>query len=288
MKVILKKDVSSKSFRCTPKNKINDLDSIFFNILSFGYEEIRKNYYLKRADFHGNMLTYIISGSGNLIFRNNHYFLKKDDLILINCMDEHIMFPNEEGMSIYYMHIDNNQMADFANDIEKISSPVFNFANDNKIKAFFESTIKRGTTLIDNTEISKQLYSLLIDIRLKAIGESDNNLRLPETLRNVIDYIKDNYHEPNLSLENIANFANFDKYYLEKVFKKYLKTTVHNYLCNERLNNARYLLLSTSLSIEDISIKTGFSGSQSLIKNFKKIYKETPLQYRKKRTIKEY
>ena len=139
--------------------------------------------------------------------------------------------------------------------------------------------------MIDNTEISKQLYSLLIDIRLRAIGESDNNLRMPETVRNVIDYIKDNYHDPTLSLENIAKFANFDKFYLEKVFKKYLKTTVHNYLCNERLNNARYLLLSTSLSIEDISIKIGFSGSQLLIKNFKKVYKETPLQYRKRRTI---
>lgn len=283
MKVILKKDVSNKSFRCTPKNKINDLNSIFFNILSFGYEEIRKKYYLKRAEFHGNMLTYIISGSGNLIFRNRQYSLKKDDLVLINCMDEHTMYPNEEGMNIYYMHIDNNQMADFANDIEKISSAVFNFKDDYKIKAFFESVVKEGTTVVDNTEISKKLYDLLIDIRLKAIGETNSNLSMPEALKNIIDYIKDNCHDPNLSLEKIAKHANFNKFYLEKLFKKHLKTTVHNYLCNERLNNARHLLLSTSLSIEDISIQTGFSGSQLLIKNFKKVYKETPLQYRKRR-----
>lgn len=285
MKVVLKKDISSKSFSCTPKNKINDFNSILFNILSFGYEEIRKNYFLKRSEFHGNMLTYVVSGSGNLIFRKKQYSLKKNDLILINCMDEHIMFPDENGMRIYYMHIDSNILSDFANDIEKKSSAVLNFKDNDEVLSFFSSNIKRGCNQIDNTELSKKIYNLLVDIRLKAIGETDSGLMIPDAIKKATNYIKDNFHEPNITLETIASYVNFNKYYLEKMFKKYLRISVYNYLCNERLNNARYLLLSTNLSIEEISIKTGFAGSQSLIKYFKRANKETPLQYRKNRTM---
>ena len=77
-------------------------------------EEIEENYYLKRSNFHGNMLTYIAKGSGYFSFGGRTYALKEHDLILINCMDEHIMYPNKDGMTIYFMHVDNLSLTDFA------------------------------------------------------------------------------------------------------------------------------------------------------------------------------
>lgn len=285
MKVTLKKDVSSNSFSVYPHNMIYDSNSIFFNIVSCGYEEIGKNYYLKRSEFCGNMLTYIIDGTGTFIFKNRTYNLKKDDLIIINCMEEQILYSNEKGMTIYFMHIDSSLLSNFANEIESKSSAVMNFANNPDLLNFFKDTIKKGIDVIDNIEFSKKLYYLLLEIRLKTIEESKSNIQDPEPLRGVLSYIKENYHRMELSLDDIARFANFNKYYLEKLFKKYLNTTVHNYLIRVRLTNARYLLISTNLSISEIAYKCGFTESQVLIKSFKKTYSETPLQYRKNRTM---
>jgi AraC-like DNA-binding protein len=284
MKVTIKKDVSRNSFSYFPHNTIYDNSGIFFNIISCGYEEIKKNYYLNRSNFHGNMLTYIVSGSGNFIFKNKEYALKKDDLIVINCMEEHTLFPNREGMIIYYMHIDSGLLTDLANNIEKKASAVFNFADNKKILDFFKTNIQKGNDSINNIDVSKQIYNLLVEIRLKVSG-IENSIALPSSLERATSYIKENYDEINLSLDDVANHVNFSKYYLEKLFNKYLNTTVYRYIVSIRLTHARYLLVSTDLSVEDIALKTGFSGSQLLIRWFKKTYEETPHQFRKRRIL---
>lgn len=285
MKITFKKDISNNSFNIYPKNKIQDTYSILFNIISFGYEEIGKNYFLKRAEFHGNMLTYIVNGSGNLIFKNKHYNLKKDDLIFLNCMDEHILFPDEEGMVIYYMHIDSNIMTEFAKDIEKNFSSVFNFKDNDNVINFFKNYIKRNSSNIDNILLSRDLYNLLIEIRLKAYVISDKNTHFPLPLTESINFIKEEYKDCQLSLDKIANHVNYSKFYLERLFKKHLKTTVNGYLIKERISNAKYLLLSTNFTIEEIAKECGFSSSQILIKYFKNTYKETPYQYKKRRIM---
>lgn len=282
MKALFKRDLSRNSFSFYPKNKTNDsANSILFNIISCGYEEIGKNYYLKRSEFHGNMLTYIKQGTGHLLFKNKDYNLKKNDLILINCMEEHVLYPNEEGMIIYYMHIDSNIVSDFA----KSSSSVFNFSDDSSIENFFAKYIIRDHPEIDNSKYTLDLYEILIKIRMKVLGESNETVECPDSLKSAINFIKDNYHIPDLTLETIARNSNFNKYYLEKLFNKHLNTTVCNYLITTRLAAAHYLLLSTNYSIEEVSTKVGFSGSQVLIKYFKRAYKETPLQYKKKRSM---
>ena len=99
MKVKLKKDTSKNSFVVYPNHAFIEPNSLILNLNTYGFEEIKKNYYLKRSNFHGNMLTYIAKGEGCFSFTGKNYTLKENDLILINCMDEHIMYPNKNGMS---------------------------------------------------------------------------------------------------------------------------------------------------------------------------------------------
>ena len=53
------------------------------------------------------------------------------------------------------------------------------------------------------------------------------------------------------------------------------------YLTLLRVEHAKELLSSTSLTIRDISAKVGYYDSGSFIRRFKQVTGETPLQYRR-------
>ncbi|WP_018750142.1 AraC family transcriptional regulator [Paenibacillus sanguinis] len=98
--------------------------------------------------------------------------------------------------------------------------------------------------------------------------------------KKIIDYINNNYMR-NLSLEEIANVFGFSKAHFSRSFKKYMKIGYKDYLTSVRVYYARKLILETDLSMLDISTETGFSDAKAMIREFKEIFKTTPLQYRR-------
>ena len=288
MKVQLKKDVSKNSFVVYPNHTFNESNSLIFLLNTYGYEEQGKNYYLKRSGFHGNMLTYIAKGSGFFSYKGKNYKLKEDDLILINCMDEHIMYPNKNGMTIYFIHIDNLFLTDFCKVHEEEFGCVTNFSGDNRIIALFNELIF-SFEKYDTYSKSQKIYEIITEIKRKSSALEDslkNSLKnSPPVVFEASVYIKQNFTKINLTLDEIADAVGFNKYYLEKSFKKYTNYTVHSYLNYIRTLNARLRLLETNDSIEKVAISSGFYDTQVLIRYFKQYFNETPLQFRKKRSI---
>lgn len=284
MRAELKKDTSKNSFVVYPKHAFIEPNSLIFNLNTYGYEEIGENYYLKRSNFHGNMLTYIAKGSGYFSFGGRTYLLKEHDLILINCMDEHIMYPNKSGMTIYFMHVDNFSLTDFAKTNNKEFGCITNFSDTPRILEIFKDIIDPNNHY-DIHELSIKIYEILIAIKKKNVLNNDVFKNSPPHIKQTSTYIKENFSKINLSLDEIASYVGFNKFYLEKAFKKYTNFTIHSYLNYIRVLNARMYLLETTDSIEKVAILSGFADSQSLIRYFRKYFQETPLQFRKKRSI---
>lgn len=284
MKIEFKKETSKNSFVVYPNHAFIEPNSLIFNLNTYGYEELETNYYLKRSNFHGNMLTYIAKGSGCFSFNGRTYALKEHDLILINCMDEHIMYPNKDGMTIYFMHIDNLSLTDFAKTNNKEFGCVTNFNDTPTILEIFKDIVKPENKY-DINELSIKIYEILLAIKKKNAQNNDIFKNSPSHIEQTSRYIKENFNKINLSLDDIASNVGFNKFYLEKSFKKYTNFTIHLYLNYIRVLNARMYLLETTDSIENVAILSGFADSQSLIRYFRKFFQETPLQFRKKRSI---
>ncbi len=96
----------------------------------------------------------------------------------------------------------------------------------------------------------------------------------------VLEYIDCNLTEP-LTLQSIVQHTNVSKSTLYKYFHQYYHCTVSEYIGARRLERAAALLLTTQLSIEQISQQVGFSGAAYFSRSFKKRYSLPPLQYRK-------
>ena len=65
-----------------------------------------------------------------------------------------------------------------------------------------------------------------------------------------------------------------------ELFKKSAGTTFSHYLTNLRITNAKKLLTTTDISINEISLKTGFNDYFYFLKTFKKYTGHTPSEYR--------
>lgn len=96
----------------------------------------------------------------------------------------------------------------------------------------------------------------------------------------VCDYINSHCTE-NLTLEQVSEQAGFSKYHFARLFRELTGTTVHNYVTNRRILYAQSLLADESVSITEVSMRSGFNSLATFNRIFKKQMGRTPTEYRK-------
>lgn len=70
--------------------------------------------------------------------------------------------------------------------------------------------------------------------------------------------------------------------YLTKLFRRENGMSLSEYIIQKRISLAKKLLVTTSLSVVEISQRTGFSYSSYFVRIFKKKTELTPQQYRER------
>ena len=96
----------------------------------------------------------------------------------------------------------------------------------------------------------------------------------------VMGYIRENYHDPNLSVSKIAEFCGLNPYYLSATIKSKSGYGILESINKVRCAHAAELLTSTHQSVQSISAAVGYTNSHTFIRLFKKYYGCTPSQYR--------
>lgn len=102
------------------------------------------------------------------------------------------------------------------------------------------------------------------------------------TAANITAYLQNEYKNPNLSLDNIADVFSISKTYASSLLKKHLGITFRDYLTSIRIEVAKKLLSTTNMPISEIMIETGFTNKQTFSRVFKANTGMTALEYRKK------
>lgn len=124
--------------------------------------------------------------------------------------------------------------------------------------------------------IMMRLIGLLSDFY--AVGDAPDREELMR-LGNVISYIERNYTK-ELTLESLAKRASMSPSTLHRAFTTALGESPINYLISVRLAKAKEMLISSTLSISEISMRTGFRDSNYFSRIFKKRTGKSPREYR--------
>ena len=95
-----------------------------------------------------------------------------------------------------------------------------------------------------------------------------------------VQVISDVYDKEN-AIEKIRGELGYNKYYLCKKFKDTFGVTLVEYVNNMKLDKARFLLVTSDATIEEILEQINFESPSYFNKLFKKRYGNSPGRYRK-------
>lgn len=104
--------------------------------------------------------------------------------------------------------------------------------------------------------------------------------REERTITGITRYLQEHLSE-EISLSVLAEKFHLSGQYISQLFKSEIGVNFLAYLTNIRMENAKKLLLSSSLSIAEISEQSGYGDYRVFTKVFKKSEGVTPSQYRR-------
>lgn len=90
-----------------------------------------------------------------------------------------------------------------------------------------------------------------------------------------------NEHYLDLNLDETAQHFHIHPKYLNRLLKKYIGKSYIEMVQELRMEKAISLLHNTKMTIHEIAHEPGFSNVNQFYKQFKKIYNQTPKEYRK-------
>ncbi|WP_311081966.1 AraC family transcriptional regulator [Paenibacillus polymyxa] len=245
-------------------------------------------------------ISYVLSGKiDNIYIDGTSYSSKEGDIVLINSNAIHsFSVAKGQGREAITVLIPSEFIRANVNGSNPISFDCISIfeTNEQKLQHFAELRDLLNTLFaaylnrhndplayIHLTSLSYKLVYLLL-MHFKMDNESIrgfNSGKYLERLTLITDYIKENY-DKSLSLDSIAQVFGLSPEYLSRFFVKHVGMTLFQYINAIRLERSHRVLMNTDHSIIQIALEHGFPNEKSFARVFKKVYRATPHQYRKK------
>lgn len=115
--------------------------------------------------------------------------------------------------------------------------------------------------------------------------EIDNKINFKQKIYNNLvvlaeEYIRVNIYE-NLTVTDVASSLNYSPDYISNAFRNYYGYSLKKYILKQEMSEIKNLLITTDLSIKEISLKFNFNDEKYLMRVFKKHENITISKYRK-------
>ena len=241
-------------------------------------------------------LSMLISGNGLYSILDKNYSFQKNDIFLFGSNEIHCITDiySDEPFDLLNIQFEPRLLWDNGNDVLPLLM-LFNNRSEsfsNQISRNNPSTrmIQKNIILIENEfktqnigyemNVKLLLFSILLLLLrdygyVKPQNLITTDLTVNSQLSKAMDYINSHLCD-ELSLAEIANYANLSKTYFSALFAKYNGLSLWEYITIHRVEKAVELLKNTDLSKTDIALQSGFSSSSNFYKAFKKITGKKP------------
>ncbi|KRE35255.1 response regulator transcription factor [Paenibacillus sp. Soil522] len=107
-------------------------------------------------------------------------------------------------------------------------------------------------------------------------------------IADVKHYIHEQYHDPKLTLDVLAEHFKISVSHLSQLFSKKENVSVYEYMIKKRIEKSKELLTFSHIKISDIATMMGYDNPRYFSQVFRKRTGLTPGQYRSKHFIRSY
>ncbi len=109
----------------------------------------------------------------------------------------------------------------------------------------------------------------------------EKNFQKSKLVNSIKEYILANWQNADLGLSMVGRIFQLSEGYVSTVFKEQTGVNFVSYVENVRMEHACELLRTTQMSVDEIGAAVGYNSVQSFRRAFKRVYNESPNDYRK-------
>ena len=236
----------------------------------------------------------VTGGEATLVINHQHYRLKEKSLVFISRLERHSFIISKQPYERYVSSMSGDFLMSSIQQMELL--PIFlqrpqgfRHVIDLSDQAY-ETLVPLFGSLAREYETRQAFYSarsaaVLVCIVIELYRNHpeafpDRSQRnLSDAVLNAQRYINENF-DRRVTLEEIARRNYISTHTMSVAFKDMVGIGFKEYLVQFRLAEAKKLLISTQLSIEEIAARVGYVNVNNFIRIFKDREQLTPLQYR--------
>ncbi len=130
-------------------------------------------------------------------------------------------------------------------------------------------------TIADLANIGHSMYEDFI----RMVRKRKSSQTYSKQIQDCCDYIR-LHADGKLSIADVANFAGYTDYYFSRKFKEETGKSVQEYIKEVKVDRAKTLLLSTDLTIQEISDRLSFGSRSHFAESFREITGIPPAAFR--------
>ncbi len=229
-------------------------------------------------------LFYIVGGDGQFRIEDRLYPVKSNQLVIVNPNVNHTEVSYEAhpleyivlGIEGLELSVDNQQDSRYR---------ILDYRGSGDVLTCLRHILQETQSAQPGYETICQAYMEILIVRLlrsTSFSITDTTASPPVSRQCAIirHYIDIHYKEP-LTLDLLAKEAHVNKYYLAHAFKEEFGLSPIHYLISRRIEESRYLLQETDMSLSQISQILGFSSASYFSQSFRRATGTSPMSYRK-------
>lgn len=130
--------------------------------------------------------------------------------------------------------------------------------------------------------VKGQLFSFFYALSKSLHSEMNHkNNKSLDRLKGLLKYVETNYQE-KISIADAAKICSFSQSHFMKFFKTSMGMPFTDYLNDYRITMASRLLTSSSETVANIAVETGFENLSYFNRVFKRKYRCTPTEFRRR------
>jgi AraC-like DNA-binding protein/mannose-6-phosphate isomerase-like protein (cupin superfamily) len=228
-------------------------------------------------------LFFIVSGKGQFLIQGQVFPVDVNNLVIINPDILHTELSlNAQPLEYIVLGIDGIELATDENSNGQFC--VLDHIESVEISPCLRNILREMEQKNAGYEDICQAYMEILIIRLMrntalTMQEEPQVVSSNRQCASVKRYIDLHFKEP-LTLEQLSEEAHINKYYLSHIFKQEYGISPINYLISRRIDESKYLLAETDLSMSQIAHLLGFSSLSYFSQVFRRANGNSPMDFR--------
>jgi len=239
-------------------------------------------------------LLYISSGYGIVVVDNQHYTTRPGRLFIFPPFRLHKVQVDHSDKNPYHrttMHIEQSVVESALSAFPRHQAQFAALAASNlpaqiydlsEHAAFIERILEQFQRLESTGQTTASEVAFLVMQLMTFLPEQPQRYppRQQTVASRIMNWIEAHYAS-KFSLDQLACDLGLSRSYTSRVFRQQTGGNIHEYLLTRRIKRSCDLLRNSDESIDAIALAVGFGEVTYFITCFKKMMRQTPLQYRK-------